>query len=175
MSKIGVVFIRALYVMSLFMVALWEPKLDWWDILLTVHNSVHLCMWLWGVHCTACHEREYSCTVRQSSGVSFNHFMSSLLLNIKCQEESLRADNSLPCLRVITAFTTQSNLPDLSFFCPTLITSLQGFYDHFLSYNSPLCFAGNSNEFKYLQAVVSRSRTNILYFAWIMLWEKVRK
>ena len=97
---------------------------------------------------------EYSCTVRQSSGVSFNHFMSSLLLDTKCQEESLRADNSLPCLRVITAFTTQSNLPDLSFFCPTLITSLQGFYDHFLSYNSPLCFAGNSNEGKYLQASV---------------------
>ena len=117
----------------------------------------------------------YRCTVRQSSGVSFNHFISSLLLDTKCQEESLRADNSLPCLRVITTFTTQSNLPDLSFFCPTLITSLQGFYDHFLSYSSPLCFAGNSNEFKYLQAVVSRSRTNILYFAWIMLWEKVRK
>ena len=150
LSKI--VFIRDLFIFTLFMFALWEPKLDCWDILLTVHNSVHLCMWLWAVYSMPW---EYSCTVRQSSGVSFNHFISSLLLDTKCQEESLRADNSLPCLRVITTFTTQSNLPDLSFFCPTLITSLQGFYDHFLSYSSPLCFAGNSNEVKYLQAVVS--------------------
>ena len=125
--------------------------------------------------CTACHES----TVVQSGKVQESVLIISFLLfywtpNVR-REESLRADNSLPCLRVITTFTTQSNLPDLSFFCPTLITSLQGFYDHFLSYSSPLCFAGNSNEVKYLQAVVSNiKRTNIFYSARLMLWEKVR-
>ena len=38
------------------------------------------------------------CTVRQSSGVSFNHFISSLLLDTKCQteESQARVDNGLP-------------------------------------------------------------------------------
>ena len=138
------------------MFALWEPKLNCWDILLTVYNSVHLCMCLCGVRCTACHE----CIGVQSGKVQEWVLIISFLLfywtpNVRL--ESLRPGLIIasPCLRVITAFTTQSNLPDLSFFCPTLITSLQGFYDHFLSYSSPLCFTGNSIELKYLQAVVS--------------------
>ena len=86
-------------IVTFVMFALREPKLNCWDILLTVHNSVHCVHVI--VLCTLPLYRMpwvYRCTVRQSSGVSFNHFISSLLLDTKCQteESQARADNGLP-------------------------------------------------------------------------------
>lgn len=108
-----------------------------------------LFMWMCCVHChcTECHE----CIGVQSGKVQELVLIISFLLfywtpNVRLKSLRPGLIMASPCLRVITAFTTQSNLPDLSFFCPTLITSLQGFYDQFLSYSSPLCFTGNSNE-----------------------------